>query len=210
MNTPPRKQTESGLYAPVWREFNKLIDYVREISITGSRNVRVSRSLNGTTLVGELKTTNETTGLNFRGEYDPTETYQEDDVVIYGSSENTSILIDGTKAGTYIANETVNPGESPSEPANGKWRTFARFATPTFAVTTKTAAPTQSNPNNVITGRVLTTSDTPGISITKSDDVGSISIALADANHKVIKLREIGVCVNGVTKKMLVLGSEIY
>jgi len=52
VNTPPRKQTESGLYAPVWREFNKLIDYVREISITGSRNVRVSRSLNGTTLVG--------------------------------------------------------------------------------------------------------------------------------------------------------------
>lgn len=52
MNTSPRKQIESGLYAPVWREFNKLIDYVREISITGGRNVRVSRSLNGTTLSG--------------------------------------------------------------------------------------------------------------------------------------------------------------
>lgn len=52
MNTPPRKQTEAGLYAPVWREFNKLVDYVREISITGGRNVRVNRSMNGTTVVG--------------------------------------------------------------------------------------------------------------------------------------------------------------
>lgn len=52
MNTPPRKQIESGLYAPVWREFNKLIDYVREISLTGGRNVRLNRTLNGTTVVG--------------------------------------------------------------------------------------------------------------------------------------------------------------
>ena len=52
MNTPPRKQTESGLYAPVWRELNKHVDYLREISITGGRNVRVNRSMNGTTLAG--------------------------------------------------------------------------------------------------------------------------------------------------------------
>ena len=48
MNTPPRKISETGLYRPVWREFNRLIDYVREISPVGGRNIRQTRTMNGT------------------------------------------------------------------------------------------------------------------------------------------------------------------
>jgi hypothetical protein len=48
VNTPPRKQSETGLYAPVWRELNRVIDYMREISPTGGRNISERRTLNGT------------------------------------------------------------------------------------------------------------------------------------------------------------------
>ncbi len=52
MNTPPRKESETGLYAPVWRKINQLIDYMREISVVNGRDVRVSRTMNGTLLLG--------------------------------------------------------------------------------------------------------------------------------------------------------------
>jgi len=53
MNTPPRKESETGLYAPVWKKINQLIDYVREISVVHGRNVRLTRTMNGTLLTGE-------------------------------------------------------------------------------------------------------------------------------------------------------------
>lgn len=52
MNTPPRKESETGLYAPVWRKINQMIDYMREISVVNGRDVRVSRTMNGTLLLG--------------------------------------------------------------------------------------------------------------------------------------------------------------
>lgn len=48
MNPVPRKIPERGLYRPVWQEFNRLLDYVREISPMGGRNIRQIRTLNGT------------------------------------------------------------------------------------------------------------------------------------------------------------------
>lgn len=57
MNTPPRKESETGLYAPVWRKINQLIDYLREVQVAHGRNVRVTRTLNGTLLLGEAKNT---------------------------------------------------------------------------------------------------------------------------------------------------------
>lgn len=48
MNTAPRKIPERGLYRPVWQEFNRLVDFVREISPVGGLNVRQRRTLNGT------------------------------------------------------------------------------------------------------------------------------------------------------------------
>lgn len=55
MNTPPRKQSERGMFRPVWREFNRLIDYVRETQVASGRNVKVTRTMNGTMLVGEAE-----------------------------------------------------------------------------------------------------------------------------------------------------------
>lgn len=43
------------MFAPVWREFNRLIDFMREVQVSHGRNVRVTRTMNGTTLVGESK-----------------------------------------------------------------------------------------------------------------------------------------------------------
>lgn len=53
MNSPPRKIAERGLFRPVWVEFNRLLDYVREISPSGGRNIRQTRTLNGTLSVAE-------------------------------------------------------------------------------------------------------------------------------------------------------------
>jgi hypothetical protein len=53
MNTPPRKESESGMYAPVWRKINQLIDYVRETSVVNGRDVRITRTMNGTLIKGE-------------------------------------------------------------------------------------------------------------------------------------------------------------
>ena len=53
MNTPPRRIAETGLFKPVWREFNRLVEYVREISPVGGRNIRQTRTMNGTLTVAE-------------------------------------------------------------------------------------------------------------------------------------------------------------
>lgn len=142
--------------------------------------------------------------LNFRGEWSAGETYSEGDVVIYGSSLNLSVLSDGKKAGTYIANQDIAPedNQEPGEPNSGSWSTFARFATPTFAV----AAGTSNTPKILMVADL----ESPRQVFTASNTTGRITIDLAHANGKAIAIREIGVCVNGVNKKMLVLGSEIY
>ncbi len=54
MNTPPRKEVERGLYAPVWKKINQMLDYMREISVTGGRGVRVDRKVNGTFLTADI------------------------------------------------------------------------------------------------------------------------------------------------------------
>jgi len=41
------------MYAPVWRKINQLIDYVRETSVVNGRDVRLTRTMNGTLLKGE-------------------------------------------------------------------------------------------------------------------------------------------------------------
>lgn len=49
MNSPPRKQAEAGLFKDVWREFNRMIDYVREISPLNGLGIQTNRTANGTT-----------------------------------------------------------------------------------------------------------------------------------------------------------------
>ncbi len=54
MNQTPRKIPEIGLYRPVWAEFNRLIEYVREISPVGGRGINVNRKANGTTFTADI------------------------------------------------------------------------------------------------------------------------------------------------------------
>lgn len=41
------------MFRPVWVEFNRLVDYCREIAIVGGRNIHRTRTINGTLLVPE-------------------------------------------------------------------------------------------------------------------------------------------------------------
>lgn len=43
------------MYAPVWRKINQILDYLREIQVAHGRNVRVTRTMNGTLLLGEAQ-----------------------------------------------------------------------------------------------------------------------------------------------------------
>lgn len=50
---PPRKISEVGLYKPVWREINRVIDYITAITLKGGRGIQFTTSVNGTTAVVE-------------------------------------------------------------------------------------------------------------------------------------------------------------
>lgn len=47
MNSPPRKYSEKGLYAPVWKELNRILRYIQEIAPTTGHGVDVKRTMNG-------------------------------------------------------------------------------------------------------------------------------------------------------------------
>lgn len=54
MRSPPIKKRETGLFKEVWRAYNDLIDFARELAVSpNSRGIRVSRTANGTLLVAE-------------------------------------------------------------------------------------------------------------------------------------------------------------
>lgn len=201
MNTPPRKETESGLYAPVWRKINQLIDYMREISVVHGRNVRVTKTMNGTLLLGDAQagSTNDDSQTNWRGEWSISETYSENDIVIRGGitvNGDIAILSGGTVAGTWIANAATEAGEAPG--VSSKWELYSRFSTPIFSVVNGGTKILTSG----IDGSIKMNGVIPGY--------GSVTIALSDTNGKDIRFREVPVCVNGVVKKMMVLGSDIY
>lgn len=48
MTTPPRKMPETGIFRDIWREFNRLNDFVRASAVVAGRNVRINRTMNGT------------------------------------------------------------------------------------------------------------------------------------------------------------------
>lgn len=52
MNTPPRKIPESEIVTG--SELNPVIDYIREISVTGGRGIKVDRKVTGTFLTAEI------------------------------------------------------------------------------------------------------------------------------------------------------------
>ena len=234
MNTPPRKESETGLYAPVWRKINQMIDYMREISVVNGRDVRVSRTMNGTLLLGSGtgKGKTETGTPSWRGEWQYWEdadqlgpgesarprTYAEGDMVIRGGEQviddaGNPILIDGSVCGTWIARRAMSLGEAPGVPTAEEtalnvfdWDLVARFATPTFVTKRGTKRITLgATPSNAS----VYIADS-GSSLLEDTLAGSINITLVDAIGKNISLRQINVCQNNVMRKMIILASEIY
>lgn len=48
-----RKMPERGLFGPVWVEYNRMVDHIREMSVVGGRNIRLTRTLNGSLILAE-------------------------------------------------------------------------------------------------------------------------------------------------------------
>ena len=233
MNTPPRKESETGLYAPVWRKINQMLDYMREISVVNGRDVRVSRTMNGTLLLGSAKGEKGATGTpSWKGEWTYWElpenlgagesarprAYLEGDMVIRGGEQvlddaGNPLLIDGSVCGTWIARRAMSLGEAPGVPTAEEtaanvfdWDLVARFANPTFVTKRGTKRITLgATPANVS----IYLADS-GLSTLASTVQGSVNISLVDAGGHNVQLRELNVCQNGVMRKMIILASEIY
>jgi hypothetical protein len=226
VNTPPRKESETGLYAPVWRKINQMLDYMREISVVNGRDVRVSRTMNGTMLLGSAKgKASETETPSWKGEWqkmedaanlEPEESprprhYSTGDMVIRGGEQVIDIaghplILAGAVCGTWIARRDMTLGEAPGEPtaietAAGvfDWDLVARFASPTIVA---------RNQGNKVS--IETSPGEASISMTDTALSGSVRIDLTAAQGKSITLRKIRVCQNNVMKNMIILASEAF
>lgn len=55
MRSAPHKKRESGLFKEVWRAYNELVDFCREIApLQSGRGVKVTRTSNGTLLQADI------------------------------------------------------------------------------------------------------------------------------------------------------------
>lgn len=207
MNQPPRKEPETGLFAPVQKQINKILDYLRETSPKTGVGLRTNRTVNGTVVSVRQSTRAAETpqAFQWQGEW-VDRNYSEGDVVIRGSANLSSaswndtdtILSDGTKAGVYIALRDVPAGTAaPLEPNTATyWETLARFATHIFVVKKTGSADIAGVPQAIL--------------LDGTSPNGAIRARLADCNGKVLSVREVAVCVSGVEMKMMVLGSAPY
>lgn len=207
MNQAPRKQSETGLFAEVWKEYNRLLDYIREISPKSGFGIRTNRSMNGTTIAVDKQVVDATPAqpVQWKGEW-KNQVYEKNDIVIRGSANQSSagwndtdaILTDGTKAGVYIALQPVPAGTpAPAEPNSATyWETLARFATHILAVKKTGSADISGVPQSIL--------------LDGSNPSGAVRIKLSDCNAKVLTVREVEVCVAGQTMHMMVIGSAPY
>lgn len=142
--------------------------------------------------------------LQFKGEWTDRK-YLKGDIVIMGSYLAPALLLDGKHAGTYIARKDVPPGTpSPVEPASGEfWETFARYATDLFAVGGGTAKITL----DAKASGVFTMAGLPSLGSVNMDLSATIG---SDGQPHSLSIIEIGVCVDGVNKRMLVEGSAPF
>lgn len=206
-----------------WLE--SLKSFVRSSRIIESPDVKPTITSQGTVLrIKRGAGGSGATGVpSWRGEWiywetdlEPGETprprrYAEGDMVIRGGEQvlddaGTPILLDGSLCGTWIARRALSGGEEPGVPTPAEiaanvfdWDLVARFATPTFVVKRSTKKIT-----------VGTTASDATIYFADSAQDGSINISLTAAQGKTISLRELRVCQNGVFRKMIVLGSELF
>jgi hypothetical protein len=93
---------------------NQMWDHVYSITPVSSRNVRVNRTTRGTSYVGVAQGEEaEPGGMQWKGEYNPLETYEEQDVVVIRGG--------GPSSGAYVANKHVPVGNPPSYPDVGEY-----------------------------------------------------------------------------------------
>lgn len=206
MPTIPRKIAERGLFKPVWSAYNNVVDYLQSLTVTQFRGGRFRHTANGTQLAVESTQTQETSLFQWRGEWNANLTYKEGDVVIRGGdnaaygvpqADLNLLLYAGGRAGVYIALQDVPINKEPKQPQSGDpanyWETLARFSTHIFTVVVGTAG-----------------ADNAGIILDARDPNGAVNVKLSECKGKVLKAKEIGVCVGGLQKKMMVIGSEPY
>jgi len=205
---------------------NKLLAFARSCQVVEGIGYRINRSHRGTSLeILPGKGGGSTGTPSWKGEWqywedadqlEPGESprprrYSEGDMVIRGGEQvlddaGNPLILAGDVCGTWIARRAMELGEAPGVPTAAEtaanvfdWDLVARFATPTFV--------TKRGTKKITLG---TTASDASIYVADSALSGSINISLTAAQGKTISLRELRVCQNGVFRKMIVLGSELF
>lgn len=198
---------ERGLFREIWKAYNRLVESIQALSPNNGRGITITHTNNGWFPSLDENALKDGDVIRWRGEFDPSKGYRKGDVVIVGSQNNSSLSlnlypanIDTSEAGTYVCLKSFGGGDdvaSPIEP-NGTseyWETFARYSTKRFAIRSKDED--DGDPG----GNIIFDATSPN---------GGLEVNCQDCNGKLLKVREVEVCVNGQTMHMMVVASEPY
>lgn len=196
---------ENGVAAELRRELNALKEEVRSLRLGPSPDVRIKRTSLGTLLeiVKKTEAAIAPSTFQWKGEWKAATDYTADDLVIRGSTNKSSlswndagnILLSGYKAGLFIARKAAPSGTpAPEEPQTTAteefWETVARGSWPQLHILTKGSA-------NAI--RMKTAGST-----------GSVTVDLSACGGHDLSIKEIEVCVGGVTRHARCIISDPY
>lgn len=206
MRPLPKKATGTH---PLVDVINQLIDCVRERTPLLGNNHKVDYLNNGFRIHHEESTRSVSEMLEFRGEYDSTEQYEVDDILIYGGNGNASALAAiaaGTKAGTYRVKKRPLIGTEPDQETidagtNQYYETFSRGSWKKLVIKSGSFSITLDGTDNgslVATNGIVKFEVKPeekSIRLSNADSSGaSVLLDLDDAEGKEIKLRKVDVC----------------
>lgn len=200
-------------------EANAVVDAINcFLGIRAGRGIKIQRAEAGITITWDPESPGETTdtsapgaggagagnALNFRGQWNDTDTYNEGDLVYRFSATELA----AGQGGTFLAKTTNTNSEPPfagtGDEENTDWKLFAPWqAWHDFWIDPAGA----NGQTEVLGGKVTVTVNntaTPTIVLIDKADLP------AGVDGKTIKIRELLVCEAGVSKKMLVLASESY
>jgi len=220
MNAPD--ELRDGSRAAGW--LNKLLAFVKMTRLVEGVGYRLIQTTRGTALeIQPGKGGKGSSGVpSWRGEWVKYEvqvpgeplkfrTYTEGDMVIRGGKvvddpDALPLITDGKVAGTWIAKTDLSQGEEPGAPGAAEilnnafnWELVARFASPEVVARKGNRKAT-----------IASNATDAAFYLGGGTNNGSVTISLNAALGKTISLRELRVCQNGVFKKMIVLGSEIF
>lgn len=142
-------------------------------------------------------------GLIWGGEWDSGTEYA-DKTIVMRSSE--AALLDGDLAGSYIAKSLVPAGSDAPGTVGGAtyWETFAQYSSDVFVVH-------RNNTEIRLDTRASVGLPELAIESNRALNTGArVVMSLDDLDGKYARFVEVDVCVAGVAKKMLVLGTDPY